>query len=65
MQKRLTKLESLSALQDQTLTELNQELFRQQQEIAQLKQQMILFSEKLSMFGSPEEIAGNEKPPHY
>ena len=65
MQNRLTKLESLFALQDQTIAELNHELFRQQQEISRLKQHVAVLAEKLSSFESPEEIAGNEKPPHY
>jgi len=65
MQERVTKLETLFALQDQTLTELHQELFKQQQEITHLKQQILLLSEKLALLEPSEEIAGNEKPPHY
>jgi SlyX protein len=65
MKQRIIKLESLFAQQDQVIETLNQELFRQQQEMDRLKQRIVVLSEKLSSFESSEEIAGNEKPPHY
>ena len=65
MEERINKLEALSAMQDGTIGELNQEIFRQQQDTAQLRRRIATLEAKLAEIGEPGEIAGNEKPPHY
>ena len=65
MEERIIKLETLSAMQDETIATLNQEIFRQQQDILQLKRRIGLLEKKLAEFNPPNEIGGNEKPPHY
>lgn len=65
MEERIIKLETLSALQDDTIATLNQEIFRQQQDILQLTRRIGALEEKLAEFDQPDEIGGNEKPPHY
>lgn len=65
MEERIIKLETLSAMQDETIGKLNEEIFRQQQDIARLRRRLETIEAKLSEIGEPEEIAGNEKPPHY
>ena len=65
MEKRINQLEALSALQDETLTALNQEVFRQQQDIVRLQRRVDTLEKKLAEFDQADEIGGNEKPPHY
>ncbi len=65
MEKRMVQLESLVALQEKTLSELDQEIFRQQQDIARLRRRLDDLEEKLDEARNPEEIAGSERPPHY
>ncbi len=65
MEERIIKLESLSAMQDETIATLNHELFRQQQDILRLKQRIESLEQKLAEFTPGDEIGGNEKPPHY
>ena len=65
MEERIIQLETLSALQDETIVTLNQEIFRQQQDILQLKRRLDSLEQKLAEFTPGNEIGGNEKPPHY
>ena len=65
MEERIIKLETLSALQDDTIGTLNQEIFRQQQDILQLTRRIAALEKKFAEFDQPGEIGGNEKPPHY
>ncbi len=65
MEERIIKLETLSAMQDETIATLNHELFRQQQDILQLRRQIEALEQKLAEFAPGDEIGGNEKPPHY
>ena len=65
MEERIIQLETLSALQDETIATLNHELFRQQQDILQLKRRVESLEQKLAEFTPGDEIGGNEKPPHY
>ncbi len=65
MEERIIKLETLSAMQDETIATLNHELFRQQQDILRLKQRIESLEQKLAEFAPGDEIGGNEKPPHY
>ncbi len=65
MEERINQLESLTALQDNTLAQLNNEVFRQQQDIARLRQRIEALEKKLEQIDQPDEIAGNERPPHW
>jgi uncharacterized coiled-coil protein SlyX len=65
MEERIIQLETLSALQDQTISSLNEEIFRQQRDISKLRNRLDELEEKLQEFAQPQQIAGNERPPHY
>ncbi len=65
MEERIIKLETLAAMQDETIGKLNEELFRQQQDIARLQRHIEMLEGKISELGDPEPVAGNERPPHY
>lgn len=65
MEKRIIQLETLSALQDNAITELNTELFRQQKDTNALKQRIERLEKKILELHQPDEIAENERPPHY
>jgi len=65
MEERVDQLESLMALQDDTIAALNTEVFRQQQDIAVLQRRITALEKKLEELEEPDEIAGNEKPPHW
>lgn len=63
MNERLTRLEELYANQTQTIEQMSQEMFAQQQEITSLKHQLKILAEKIEASGG--EIGGDERPPHY
>jgi uncharacterized coiled-coil protein SlyX len=65
MEERIIKLESLFALQDETLAGLNAEVYRQQRDIAQLTERLQALEKKLAELQEPERIAEQEKPPHW
>jgi SlyX protein len=65
MEERMIKLETLISLQDETINRLNEELFRQQQDITKLQRRIEALEQKVGELDSPEQIAGNERPPHY
>lgn len=65
MEDRINQLESLSALQDRTLAQLNEEMFRQQQQMALLQQRIRTVEERLKQLEQPDPTAGSEKPPHW
>jgi len=65
MEERIIQLETLSALQDEALANLNTELFRQQQDTAKLRRRLEALETKLAELQHTEEIGGNERPPHY
>lgn len=65
MEERIIKLETLSAMQDETIATLNQEVFRQQQDIVRMQRRIDVLEKKLGELKPADEIAGNEKPPHY
>lgn len=65
MDKRINQLESLAALQDDTIAALNAEIFRQQQDIAKLSTRLERLEGKLAELAEPNPIAGSERPPHY
>ena len=61
----MIQLETLSAMQDETIRQLNEELFRQQQDMAKLRARIERLEKKIAELDDPEPIAGNERPPHY
>lgn len=65
MEERIIKLETLSAMQDETVETLNKELYRQQQEIARLLRRIETLEKRFAQLGEAGESGGNEKPPHY
>jgi SlyX protein len=66
-QARIDELETRLALQDQSIQQLSDELYRQQQQIAQLELTVRGVVERLAEVARPEPAAGprGEIPPHY
>lgn len=64
---RFTRIESKLALAEDLLDVLNQTVFRQQQEIDRLQQQIRVLYQQMSGGGSAEERRDprEEIPPHY
>jgi SlyX protein len=64
---RIDELETRLAQQEQSLLELSDEMYRQQQQIARLELELRHLAERLKAIAIPE--AGNEPqdetPPHY
>ncbi len=65
MEERINQLESLAALQDETIARLSDELYRQQQDVFQLQRRLQAVEQRMTALKNAEQIAGNEKPPHY
>lgn len=65
MEERINILESLVAQQDQTIQSLSEEIFRQQQDMAKLARRLEVLEEQLRELLQGNEIAGNERPPHW
>ena len=65
MEKRIIQLETLSAMQDETITKLNEEIFRQQQDATRLQRRIEAIEQKMADLADPEPIGANERPPHY
>ena len=66
-QARLDELESRLALQDQSLLELSDEVYRQQQHIERLEREVRRLAERLESVAAaaPPPSATDEVPPHY
>lgn len=65
MEERIIQLETLSALQDETIDKLNQEIFRQQKDLGRLQRRIEMIEQKMAELGDSEAIGENERPPHY
>ena len=65
MEERINQLEALAALQDETIAALNAELFRQQRDMAGLQHRIEALEKKMKQLAPADEIAGNERPPHW
>jgi uncharacterized coiled-coil protein SlyX len=65
MEERINQLETLAALQDETIAALNAELFRQQRDLAGLQRRIETLEKKVGQLAQPGEISGNERPPHW
>lgn len=60
-EERLVRIETQLAFQEQTIKELNDVLYEQQQEIDRLTKRVEELSESIPGMEAP----ANEKPPHY
>lgn len=58
-------LETLVTIQDKTLRELNDELYRQQRDMARLQARIDRLEAQVAKLQDPRDIAGNERPPHW
>jgi uncharacterized coiled-coil protein SlyX len=65
MEDRIIQLETLVAMQDQTLVQLSKEIYRQQQELKKQDLRLIQLEQKIEQIKEAPEIGGNEKPPHW
>jgi uncharacterized coiled-coil protein SlyX len=65
MQERIIKLETLAAMQDETIGKLSQELFRQQQDVVRLQRNIESLTQKIAELEGSGPVAGSERPPHY
>ena len=65
MDKRIIQLESISASQDRLLRDLNEELFRQQRDMARLEARIGKLEQRIAELENPGEVAGGERPPHW
>jgi SlyX protein len=62
-EKRLIDLETKISYQDQTIEDLHEMIYKQQQQIAQMEKAIDNFQRQMKSGDS--EIRPNEKPPHY
>jgi uncharacterized coiled-coil protein SlyX len=64
---RIDELEARLAQQDQSILELSDEIFRQQQQIAQLEGKVRGLTERVRAAAAPDTSAesADEIPPHY
>ena len=66
MESRLNELESKISLAEDLLDELNRTVFRQQQQIERLQQEVRALRQQLQEAAPPEPGSpGSEIPPHY
>jgi len=66
MESRLNELEAKISLAEDLLDALNRTVFRQQQQIDQLQQDIRALRRQLQEWAPPEARSpGNEIPPHY
>jgi SlyX protein len=67
-EKRLVEIETKIAFQEQTIEDLNDVLYKQQQEIERLGSicdALVKRVKELSEFTPGKDAPANEKPPHY
>lgn len=64
---RIDELESRLALQDHSLLELSDEVYRQQRRIAELERQLKLLTDRMTAIAerTPAPAESDERPPHY
>lgn len=67
MEERLARIESKLAFAEDAIEELNRTVFRQQQHIDRLQQQLVLLGRQLASASAPSERRDlrDEIPPHY
>ncbi len=62
-EKRLIDLETKISFQDQTIEDLHEAIYKQQQQITQLEKTIENFHTQIK--SGENDIRPNEKPPHY
>lgn len=64
---RIDELEARLALQDQSLLELSDEVYRQQRRIAELERQLTALTDRMTALAerAPAPAEADERPPHY
>jgi SlyX protein len=65
---RIDELEARVALQDQSLLELGDEIYRQQRQIAELERKLRELTDRVKALAEPAgapATGGDERPPHY
>jgi SlyX protein len=65
MEERFCTLETKVSYHDRDLAELNETVFRQQQQIEKLQGQLKLVTEQLKGLGIEVDPSRDQKPPHY
>jgi uncharacterized coiled-coil protein SlyX len=65
MEERIIRLETLAAMQDETISRLSEELFRQQQDAARLQSRIDALERRIAELAEPDPVGGNDRPPHY
>lgn len=66
-QARIDELETRLALQDQSILELSDEMYRQQRRMGELEDQLRMLTQRLETLAAPAEArdSADEVPPHY
>jgi SlyX protein len=66
-QARIDELETRLALQDQSILELSDEMYRQQRRMGELEDQLRMLTQRLETLAAPAEARdpADEVPPHY
>jgi SlyX protein len=66
-QARIDELEARLALQDQSIVELSDEIYRQQRRMGELEDQLRILVQRLETLAAPAETRNlaDEVPPHY
>lgn len=65
MQDKLIELQSKLSFQELSISELNDALISQQQQIDRLRLQLQILQERLEGLEETEPLEQQEKPPHY
>ena len=65
MDERIVNLETLVAMQDETIANMSKEIYRQQQDLQRMAVRVELLEQKVKELKESPEIGGHEKPPHY
>lgn len=65
MEERFCTLETKVSYHDKDLAELNETVFRQQQQLERLHAQLKLVTDQLKGIGIELDPAPHQKPPHY
>ena len=66
-QARIDELEARLAMQDQSIVELSDEIYRQQRRMGELEDKLRILVQRLETLAAPAESRGpaDEVPPHY
>lgn len=65
MEEQIINLEIISALQDETIAKLHEEIYQQQKDQAMLIRRIEKLEQKVANIDEQDPIGANERPPHY